>query len=97
MVIVLVAVVVAQMYRAEGRSYRNILAVIRVGEDCDTVSVLNAMVCVAKIYGNVRRRLYMLNYTRRVNQFTLSVLQFEKLHYRVCGKALCTCRKYDMG
>jgi len=69
-VIVLVVVVVARMYRAEGRSYRNILAVIRVGEDFDTVSVLNAMVCVAKIYGNVRRGFYMLNYTRLVNQFT---------------------------
>ena len=68
-VLVVVVVVVARMYRSEGRSYPNILAVIRVGEDCDTVSVLNAIVCVAKIYGNVRRGFYMLNYTRLVNQF----------------------------
>jgi hypothetical protein len=64
--VVVVVVVVARIYRTEGRSYRNILTGFRVGEDCDTVSVLIAMVCVARIYGNVHRGFYMLNYTRLV-------------------------------
>ena len=65
--LVVVLVVVARMCRTEGRSYRSILTVFRVGEDCDMVSDLNVMVCVARIYGNVRRAFYMLNYTRLVN------------------------------
>lgn len=62
MLVLVLVVVVTLTYRTEERSYRNTLAVFRVGEDCDTVSVQNGMVCDSRMCGNVHRGFGILNY-----------------------------------
>jgi hypothetical protein len=62
-VLVLVLVVVVKvMYKTEEGSYRNTLAVFRVGEDYATVSVMDDVIFDSRIYKNGRLGVQIFNY-----------------------------------